>query len=167
MASAVIFLEVPEQTWHYDPTLDSLVLVAYSSFKLYIFFSRPFSIPIVSQHFDSHRPFADLSLCLSHLPQFLEPAPSASLMETNPLEGSSPHFVLHVVEFGSSAASTKVLPEMQPEEDPGERVLENEFNTPQAYAYIMGQAFCYIYTYGFWVNKLMSTCLCQIALIVV
>ena len=55
--------------------------------------------------------------------------PSASSMEIEPSEGSSPHSIVHVAKSGSSSASTKVLPEMQQEEDPGELVLENGFHT--------------------------------------
>ena len=130
MASTVNFLEVPEWAWHYDPTLDSLVLVARSSLRLYIFFNRPFSIPVVSWHFDPRRPYANLPLHLAHPPHFPEPTPSPSSMETDPSEGSSPHSVLHVVESGSFSAGTKVLPEMQSKEDLGEPVLENRFHTP-------------------------------------
>ena len=126
----VIFMEVPEWSWHYDPTLDSLVLVAHSSFKLYIFFRRPFSILVVSWHFDFHRPYADLPLRLAHPPYYLEPAPSASSMETDPSQGSSLHSIMHVDESSSSSVGIEVLLEMQLEEDSEELVLENMFHTP-------------------------------------
>ena len=114
---------------HYDPALDSLVLVAHNSFRLYIFFRGPFSIPVVSWHFDPHRPYADFPFRLAHPPYFLEPAPSASSMETDPSEGSSPHPVMHVAESGSSSAGIEVLPEILLEEDLEEPVLENGFHT--------------------------------------
>ena len=137
-----------EWTWHYDLALDSLVLVAYSSFKLYIFFSPLFSIPRVSWHFDP-------SISCSPL-YFLELAPSASSIETDPSKGSLPHSVLHVIEPGSSSVGIEILPE----EDLGEPVLENEFHTSQAQVYSMDQAFCYVYTYGSQANKLVSVRLC-------
>ena len=129
MASTVIFLDVLEWTWHYDPTLDSLVLVAHSSFRLYIFFNCPFSISVVSWHFDPCHSFTDLGLYLTRPPYFPEPTPFASSMETDPSEGSSPHSVLHVAKSNSSSSSTKVLPKMQLKEDPFEPVLENGFQT--------------------------------------
>ena len=109
--------------------LDSLVLVAQSSFRLYIFFNRPFNIPVVSRHVNSHRPYANLPLHLAHSPHFLKPIPSASSMKTDPFEGRSSHSILHVVESGSFFTDTDVLPEMQSKEYPGELVLENGFHT--------------------------------------
>ena len=135
MASAMIFLEVPEWTQHYDLALDSLVLVAHSSFRLYIFFIYPFSVRIVNWHFDPNVLYADIPWRLGHPQYFSEPTPSASLIETDPFEGSSPHSVLHVAEYGSSSTGTEALPEIQPKEDPGEPVLENQFHTSQAYVY--------------------------------
>ena len=129
MATTMIFMEIPKWTWHYDPALDSLVLVARSSFRLYIFFHHPFSTPVVSWHFDPCRPYANFPLCLAHLPYFPEPTPSVSSIETDPSERSSPATVLHIAESGSSSADTVVLPEMQMEEDLEEPVLENEFVT--------------------------------------
>ena len=130
MATAVIFMEVPEWLWHYDPALDSLVLVAHSNFRLYILFHRLFSVLVVSWHFDHRRPYADSPLRLAHPLYFPKPAPFASSMETDPSEGSSPHPVVHVAESDSSSVGTKVLLEMQLEEDPEELVLENGFHTP-------------------------------------
>ena len=130
MATSVIFIEIPEWTWHYNPALDTLILAARNSFRLYIFFRHSFSILVVSWHFEPRRPYADFPLCLAHPLYFLESAPSISSMETDPFEGSSPIFVLHVAKFGSSSASTEVLPKMQIEEDPEEPVLDNGFHTP-------------------------------------
>ena len=97
MATAMIFIEVPEWTWHYNPALDSLILVARSCFKLYIFFCHPFSVLVVSWHVDPRHPYVDFLLCLTHPSYFPKPAFSASSMETNPSEGSSPTMVLHVM----------------------------------------------------------------------
>ena len=118
MATAVIFMEVPEWSWHYNLALDTLDLVVHSSFRLYIFFRRPFSVPVVSWRFDPRHSYVDFPLRLAHLPHFPEPAPSASSMEIDPSKGSSPHPVVHVAESGSSSASTEVLSKMQLDEDP-------------------------------------------------
>ena len=42
----VIFPEGARVDWHYNLALDSLVLIAHSSFKLLIFFSRLFSVHV-------------------------------------------------------------------------------------------------------------------------
>ena len=125
MASTVIFLEVRKWTCDYDPAIDLLVLLVHSSFRLYIFFSCLFNVPVVSWHFDPHCSYADLHLYLAHPPYFPEPAPSTSLMEIDPSKGSLPYSVLHVAELGSSSAGTEVLSKMQLEEDLEEPLLEN------------------------------------------
>ena len=159
MASIVIFLEVPEWTWHY-PDLDSLVLVACSSFRLYICFSRLFSILVVNWHFDPRRPFANFPLHLAHPPYLPEPPPSASSIEADPSEESSPHTVLHAIKSCSSSTSIKVLPETQPEEDPREPMMETGFTPCRLVIMTWARHFVYVYAYGPWANELVSACLC-------
>ena len=125
----MIFMEIPKWSWHYDPALDSLVLIARSSFRLYVFFHRPFSILVVSWHFDPRRPYANFPLHLAHPPYYLEPATSVSSMEMDPSKERSPTTDLHVAESCSSSTSIDVLPEIRLEEDPEEPVLENGFHT--------------------------------------
>ena len=123
----MVFMEIPEWTWYYDPILDLLILATRSSFRLYIFFRRLFSIQMVSWHFDPCNMYVDFPLHLAHLPYFLELAPSVSSIETKPSKESLPTTVLHVAESGSSFAGIEVPPKMQMEEDPEEPVLENGF----------------------------------------
>ena len=128
MASIVIFLEVLEWTWHYDLSLDSLILLARNSFRLYIFFRCAFSTLVVSGNFDLQYLFNDLPLHYAHPIHFLALTPFASSMESDPFEEILPRTVLLVAETSSSFTGTQVVPKMWEEEDAVVAVLENRFH---------------------------------------
>ena len=97
-------MEIPKWTWHYDPALNSLVLIARSSFRLYVFFRWPFNVLVTNEHFNPMYPFDDLALHLPHPVNFPAPTPSASSMETDSSMESLPCTILVTAETSSSIA---------------------------------------------------------------
>ena len=89
MASIVIFLETPDWTWYHDPTLDSIYLVGHASVRMYIFFSRPFVVTVLSPQFDQEFPFNGVPLYAAH-PSYPSPSPPPSpSIKSNPSQDSS------------------------------------------------------------------------------
>ena len=141
MVSVMIFLEVHEWTWHYDLALNSLILLAHSSFRLYIFFQRPFSAPVVDRHFGLQYSFDDLPLYYTYSIHFPAHAPPASSMETEPSEESSPRTILLAIKTNSSSTGTQTILEMSHEENDVVPVLENGFHTPRSLLCILTWAY--------------------------
>ena len=52
MGSVIVFLEFPTWEWHYDPALDSLLLMARVTLRVYIFFHHLFGLSRMSRHFN-------------------------------------------------------------------------------------------------------------------
>ena len=84
------------------PTLDSLVIIGQAHIRVYIFFHRPFSVSVFSQHFDLQYPFDDVVFYQAHLMFVPLLAPSSSAMEMDPSEQSSPRTFLLLVESDTS-----------------------------------------------------------------
>ena len=65
MESVIVFLECPTWEWHYDPALDSLLLTARATLRVYIF-RRPFGLSMMSRHFSLQVPFSDVNMNKTH-----------------------------------------------------------------------------------------------------
>ena len=62
----ILFAELPELQFHYDPVIDSLYITATCRFRLYFFFSHDFAIPLFSPLFDPATPFLAIPLHMAH-----------------------------------------------------------------------------------------------------
>ena len=102
----IIFLECPTWKWHYDLTLDSLLLMAKAALKVYFFFRHLFGLSIMSRRFSPQDSFSDINMykalpiyLVYVVPTYFESDPS---IETDPSEATLPH----VIRLDSKASST-------------------------------------------------------------
>ena len=65
-ATAILYAELPELQFHYDPVIDSLYITATCHFHLYFFFRRGFAVPLFSPLFDPITPFLAIPLYMAH-----------------------------------------------------------------------------------------------------
>ena len=65
-ATTVLFIEVPKMQFHYDPMFDSLYIVGFCRFRLYLFSHRDFGIPLFHPAFDPSVPYFAMPLYVAH-----------------------------------------------------------------------------------------------------
>ena len=65
-ATAILFAELPELQFHYDPVIDSLYVTTTYHFHLYFFFCCDFAVPLFSPLFDPAAPFLVIPLYMAH-----------------------------------------------------------------------------------------------------
>ena len=114
MASIVIFLETPDWTWHHDP----VYLLGHAAVRMYIFFSRPFTVTVLNPQFDLEFPFNGVPLHVAHLPYPSPSPPPSPSTETDLSEDSSSSL---------SIGGDQEVPELAQE---GFSAMENGFYTP-------------------------------------
>ena len=65
-ATTILFTELPELQFHYDPVIDSLYITATCHFRVYFFFRCDFAVPLFSPLFDPAAPFLAIPLYMAH-----------------------------------------------------------------------------------------------------
>ena len=136
MGMVVIFIELLDLHWHFDPVLNASMLVAGVAIRLCMFHYREFCAPVMSSFFHPHQPFDDITLDDIHLYFLLpkyptdgeldsdthlmltisldsdpsKPSYSSYYVESDPSEPSRPSVICLTFDSSSSSVASRHVP---------------------------------------------------------
>ena len=134
--TVVIFIELPDLHWHFDPVLNASVMVARAAMRVCMFYSRKFRASVMSSFFRPHQSFDNITLDDIHPyfspPRYLtdggsdldthliptvfldsdpsEPSYPSYNMETDPSEPSYPSVIRLTSDSSSSSTASHHVP---------------------------------------------------------